>query len=101
MELNGRVNDLKMASFLVFFKMSLFQIQSTFFCKASWEMLSFALRERSLIIPGRGPEGKFVGYETKTVPENLMGYETNFEISDGPRNQFLYYQKKFTKSMNF
>ena len=22
-----------------------------------------------------------------------MGYETNFEITDGPRNQFLYYQK--------
>ena len=30
MEPNGRDNDLKIASFLVFFKMSLFEIQSVF-----------------------------------------------------------------------
>ena len=31
------------------------------------EFLPFSrFRERSLIIPGRGPEGKFMGYETKT-----------------------------------
>ena len=30
-----------------------------------------------------------------------MGYKPNFEITDGPRNQPLYYQKKIETSMNF
>ena len=28
-----------------------------------------------------------------------MGYETNFEITDGPRNQFLYYQKNIRNKL--
>ena len=48
MEPNGRGNDLKIASFLVFFRMSLFEIQSAFLPGHHGQNLNFALNLSSL-----------------------------------------------------
>ena len=65
---------------------------TTIRCSYDTDPFRCGIRERSLIIPGRGRKGN--SWATKPKPENLMGHKTNFEITDRSRNKFLYYPKK-------